>query len=582
MIALLRAFLRPYSGRIVIVLALLLVQAIGNLYLPDLNADIINDGIATGDTEYILRVGGLMLLVSMLLGVAAIVGVFFGAQVAMGFGRDVRTAIFTKVESFSQAEVNRFGSPSLITRNTNDVLQVQTLVFMSLTVIISAPILIVGGIFMAVRTDPQLSLLLVVVLPIMAGFIGIVMSRAIPLFRAMQVKLDRINQVMRETLAGVRVIRAFVRTDHEERRFDQASYDLFDTTIRVNRLFAITIPMMTLILNLSSVAVIWFGALRVESPTNPMSVGDLTAFLQYLTQILFAVLTAVFMFIFVPRAAVSAGRIREVLDTKPTISDPTAPTLLPTGGTARGTVEFRDVEFRYPGAEEPILRNVSFTAQPGKVTAIVGSTGSGKSTLVNLIPRFYDATAGALLIDGVDVRAVDREALWAQIGVVPQKAFLFRGTVGSNLRFGDGEATDHELWHALEIAQARDFVSEMEGALEAPINQGGSNVSGGQRQRLAIARALVKRAAIYVFDDSFSALDVATDARLRSALARELGGATVIIVAQRVATILNADQIVVLDEGRVVGIGTHRELLASNEIYREIVYSQLSEQEAVA
>ena len=582
MIGLLRTYLRPYTRTIVVVLALLLVQAIGNLYLPDLNADIINDGVATGDTDYILRVGGLMLLVSMLLGVAAIIGVYFGAKVAMGFGRDVRTAIFTKVESFSQAEVNRFGSPSLITRNTNDVLQVQTLVFMSLTVIISAPILIVGGIFMAVRTDPQLSLLLVVVLPIMAGFIGIVMSRAIPLFRAMQVKLDRINQVMRETLAGVRVIRAFVRTGHEERRFDEASYDLFDTTIRVNRLFAITIPMMTLILNLSSVAVIWFGAFRVESPTNPMSVGDLTAFLQYLTQILFAVLTAVFMFIFVPRAAVSAGRIREVLDTEPTISDPTTPTRLPADGTARGTVEFRDLEFRYPGAEEPILRDVSFTARPGQVTAIVGSTGSGKSTLVNLIPRFYDATAGALLVDGVDVREVDREALWAQIGVVPQKAFLFRGTVGSNLRFGDGEATENELWHALEIAQAVDFVSEMDGGLDAPINQGGSNVSGGQRQRLAIARALVKRAQIYVFDDSFSALDVATDARLRAALARELGGATVIIVAQRVATILKADQIVVMDEGRVVGVGAHRELLASNEIYREIVYSQLSEQEAVA
>ena len=582
MIALFRTYLRPYQGRIVIVLALLLVQAIGNLYLPDLNADIINNGVATGDTDYILRVGGLMLLVSMLLGVAAIVGVYFGAQVAMGFGRDVRTAIFTKVESFSQAEVNRFGSPSLITRNTNDVLQVQTLVFMSLTVIISAPILIVGGIFMAVRTDPKLSLLLVVVLPIMAVFIGVVMSRAIPLFRAMQTKLDRINQVMRETLAGVRVIRAFVRTRHEEARFDEASYDLFDTTIRVNRLFAVTIPMMTLILNLSSVAVIWFGAFRVQDPVDPLSVGSLTAFLQYLTQILFAVLTAVFMFIFVPRAAVSAGRVREVLDTEPEIADPRTPTPFPADGAGRGSVEFRDVEFRYPGAEEPIIRGVSFTARPGEVTAIVGSTGSGKSTLVNLIPRFYDASAGAVLVDGLDVREVDREALWARIGVVPQKAFLFRGTVASNLRYGDADATDDDLWRALEIAQGRDFVEEMEGGLEAPITQGGMNVSGGQRQRLAIARALVKRAPIFVFDDSFSALDVATDARLRAALARELGGTTVIIVAQRVATIMSADQIVVMDEGRLVGVGTHRELLATNETYREIVYSQLSEQEAVA
>ena len=582
MISLLAAYLRPYSRQIVVVLGVLLIQAIGNLYLPNLNADIINNGVATGDTEYILRVGALMLVVTALIGVAAVAGVYLGAKVAMGFGRDVRGAIFAKVESFSQAEVNGFGSPSLITRNTNDVLQVQTLVFMSLTVIISAPILIVGGIILAVRTDPQLSLLLVVVLPIMAVFIGVIMSRAIPLFRAMQTKLDRINQVMRETLAGVRVIRAFVRTRHEEQRFDEASLDLFDTTIRVNRLFAITIPMMTLILNLSTVAVVWFGAIRVESPTNPLSVGDLTAFLQYLTQILFAVLTAVFMFIFIPRAAVSAGRIREVLDTEPTIADPAVPTPLPADAIARGVVEFRDVEFRYPGAEEPILRGVSFTARPGEMTAVVGSTGSGKSTLINLIPRFYDASAGAVLVDGIDVRDVDREDLWSQIGVVPQKAFLFRGTVASNLRYGDAGATDEALWQALEIAQARDFVEEMEGGLEAPITQGGSNVSGGQRQRLAIARALVKRAPVYVFDDSFSALDVATDARLRAALARELGSATLIVVAQRVATIMAADQIVVMDEGRVVGLGTHQGLLATNETYREIVYSQLSVEEAVA
>jgi ATP-binding cassette subfamily B multidrug efflux pump len=581
-ISLLAAYLRPYSRQIVVVLGVLLVQAIGNLYLPNLNADIINNGVATGDTDYILRVGALMLVVTALIGVAAVAGVYLGAKVAMGFGRDVRGAIFAKVESFSQAEVNGFGSPSLITRNTNDVLQIQTLVFMSLTVIISAPILIVGGIILAVRTDPQLSLLLVVVLPVMAVFIGVIMSRAIPLFRAMQTKLDRINQVMRETLAGVRVIRAFVRTRHEEQRFDEASLDLFDTTIRVNRLFAITIPMMTLILNLSTVAVVWFGAIRVESPTNPLSVGDLTAFLQYLTQILFAVLTAVFMFIFIPRAAVSAGRIREVLDTEPTIADPAAPRPLPADAAARGVVEFRDVEFRYPGAEEPILRGVSFTARPGEMTAIVGSTGSGKSTLINLIPRFYDASAGAVLVDGIDVRDVDREDLWSQIGVVPQKAFLFRGTVASNLRYGDAEATDEALWRALATAQARDFVEEMEGGLEAPITQGGSNVSGGQRQRLAIARALVKRAPVYVFDDSFSALDVATDARLRAALARELGGATLIVVAQRVATIMAADQIVVMDEGRVVGVGTHQELLATNETYREIVYSQLSVEEAVA
>ncbi len=580
MIGLLRAYLAPYRGRLLVVMALLLVQAIGNLYLPDLNGDIINNGIAKGDTDYIVRVGGLMLLVTALLGVAAVASVFLSSKVAMGFGRDVRSAIFTKVETFSQVEVNHFGPASLITRNTNDVQQIQTVVFMALTIMISAPILIVGGIFMALRTDVPLSGLLVIVIPLMALVIGLVMSRAIPLFRAIQVKIDRINQVMRETLAGVRVIRAFVRTGHEEQRFDTASRDLFDTTIAVTRLFAITIPTMTAILNLSTVAVLWFGATRVQS--GELQIGNLTAFLQYLLQILFAVLTAVFMFILIPRAAVSSGRIREVLDTRPSIHDPEVPVAVDPAGPDRGVVEFRAVDFGYPGAQEPVLHDISFRAEPGQTTAIVGSTGSGKSTLVNLIPRFYDATAGSVLVDGVDVRAVDREDLWARIGFIPQKAFLFGGTVSSNLRFGDAVATDDELWRALEIAQGREFVSEMEGGLEAPITQGGSNVSGGQRQRLAIARAIVKDAGIYIFDDSFSALDFATDARLRAALERELGGATVIIVAQRVGTILNADRIIVMDAGRIVGSGTHRELLESNETYREIVYSQLSESEAVA
>jgi ATP-binding cassette, subfamily B, multidrug efflux pump len=578
-IGLFRTYLRPYAAQLGLVMVLLLVQAIGNLYLPDLNAEIINNGVARGDNDYILRTGALMIVVTGFLGVAAILAVYLGARVAMGFGRDVRGAIFTKVESFSQVEVNHFGSASLITRNTNDVQQVQTVVFMALTVIISAPILIVGGIIMAVRTDVPLSGLLLVVLPLMAAVIALVMSRAIPLFRAMQVKLDRINQVMRETLAGVRVIRAFVRTDHEERRFDVASQDLFDTTLRVSRLFALTIPVMTAILNLSTVAVMWFGAMRVQDGAMP--IGNLTAFLQYLMQIMFAVLTAVFMFILIPRGAVSAGRIREVLDTEPTIHDPVHP-ISPDVPERRGMVEFRDVEFRYPGAEQPVLRDITFLARPGETTAIVGSTGSGKSTLVNLIPRFYDATAGTVLVDGVDIRAMDREDLWSRIGVVPQKAFLFRGTVASNLRFGDEQATDTQLWHALEIAQAREFVEEMEGGLEAPITQGGSNVSGGQRQRLAIARALIRNAGICIFDDSFSALDFTTDARLRAALARDLGWATVIIVAQRVGTIMSADRIIVMDGGRIVGIGTHRELLADNETYREIVYSQLSESEAGA
>jgi ATP-binding cassette, subfamily B, multidrug efflux pump len=579
MISLFRVYLRPYAAPLALVMVLLLIGAIGNLYLPDLNADIINNGVARGDNDYILRIGALMLGVTAVLGVAAVVAVYWGARVAMGFGRDLRSAIFTKVETFSQVEVNHFGPASLITRNTNDVQQVQTVVFMALTVMISAPILIVGGIFMALRTDVPLSGLLVVVLPLMALIIGVVMSRLIPLFRAMQVKIDRINQVMREKLAGVRVIRAFVRTGHEEGRFDEASRDLFATTLRVNRMFAVMIPTMTAIFNLSTVAVIWFGAMRVSDGAMP--IGNLTAFLQYLMQILFAVLTAVFMFILVPRGAVSAGRIREVLDSEPTIRDPENP-IVPSDPAQHGVVEFRDVEFRYPGAEDPVLRGISFRAAPGETTAIVGSTGSGKSTLINLIPRFYDATSGSVLVDGVDVREMDREYLWSRIGLVPQKAFLFGGTVASNLRFGDDDATEDELWRALEIAQGKEFVGEMEGGLDAPITQGGSNVSGGQRQRLAIARALIRKNGIFVFDDSFSALDFATDARLRAALAKELGAATVIIVAQRVGTIMNADRIIVMDGGAVVGIGTHRELLADNETYREIVYSQLSEAEAVA
>jgi ATP-binding cassette subfamily B multidrug efflux pump len=580
MVQLLARYLRPYRTPIAIVLVLLLIQAIGNLYLPDLNGDIINYGVVKGDNDYILRTGALMLGVTAVLGVAAVVSVYLSARIAMGFGRDVRSAIFSKVETFSQVEVNHFGPASLITRNTNDVLQVQTVVLMALTIMISAPILIIGGIIMALRTDVPLSGLLLVVIPLMALVIGLVMSRAIPLFRAVQLKIDRINQVMRETLAGIRVIRAFVRTEHEEERFDVASLDLFQTQLRVTRLFAITIPTMTLILSLSTVAVMWFGASRVDN--GDLSIGNLTAFLQYLMQILFAVLTAVFMFILIPRAVVSSGRIREVLDTVPSISDPVVAIAPEAGSPDRGVVELRHVTFGYPGAEEPVLHDVSFRALPGQTTAIVGSTGSGKTTLINLIPRLYDATSGSVLVDGVDVRDRAREELWTRIGLIPQKAFLFSGTVASNLRYGDESATDDELWRALEIAQGRDFVSEMDGGLEAAITQGGTNVSGGQRQRLSIARAIVRNAPIYVFDDSFSALDFTTDARLREALGRELGDATVIIVAQRVGTILHADQIIVMDAGRIVGRGTHQELLESNETYREIVYSQLTEAEAQA
>lgn len=579
MIRLFRTYLRPYRGALLLVVILLLVQAVATLLLPDLNAEIINNGIVKGDNAYILRTGALMLGVTLLLGVASILAVYWGAKASMGFGRDVRSAIFRKVESFAQVEVDRFGPASLITRNTNDVQQVQTVVFLALTALISAPILGIGGIIMAIRQDVPLSGLLIVILPIMGLVIGLVMARAIPLFRAMQVKLDRINQVLRETLSGVRVIRAFVRTGHEEHRFDEANTDLFNTSISVNRLFALMIPVMTGIINLSLVVVMWFGATRVDSGAMP--IGNLTAFLQYLMQILFAVLMAVIMFVFVPRAAVSAGRIQEVLEAELSVRDPENP-ITPLTSTEPGLVEFRDVEFGYPNAETPVLVGITFEARPGQTTAIVGSTGSGKSTLVNLIPRFYDVTAGAVLVDGVDIREMRQADVWHRIGVIPQKAFLFSGTVASNLRFGDESATDDELWHALDIAQGRDFVTAMEGGLEAAIMQGGSNLSGGQRQRLAIARALVKKAEIYIFDDSFSALDFSTDARLRAALARDLGGATVIIVAQRIGTIMKADRIIVMDAGRIVGSGTHTELLESSETYREIVYSQLSEAEAVA
>jgi ATP-binding cassette subfamily B multidrug efflux pump len=593
MIALLRSGLRPYGKQLILVIALLLIQAIASLYLPSLNADIINNGVVKGDNGYILRAGGFMLVVTFLLGVCAIVAVYFGAQVAMSFGRDVRGAIFERVASFSQVEVNRFGSASLITRNTNDVQQVQMVVFMALTIMILAPITGIGGIIMALREDVPLSGLLVVILPLMALFIALVMRRAIPLFRQMQVKLDRINQVMREALAGVRVIRAFVRTHHEEARFEVANADLFDTSLRVNRLFSVTIPTMMAILNLSTVAVMWFGSMRIDS--GDMPIGNLTAFLAYLMQILMAVLMAVFMFILVPRAAVSADRIQEVLTTEPSIHDPETPVVMPAvlpahargsgpaaAPTLAGTVDFRNVEFRYPGAEQPVLHDISFTARPGETTAIVGSTGSGKTTLINLIPRFYDVTGGAILVDGVDVRAMNRSDVWERIGFIPQRAFLFSGTVASNLRYGDESASDEALWHALEIAQGSEFVAEMDGGLEAPIAQGGANVSGGQRQRLAIARALVKRAPVYVFDDSFSALDFRTDAQLRAALSQELASATVLIVAQRVGTIMRADRIVVMDEGRVVGIGRHADLLETCETYREIVFSQLTAAEAQA
>ncbi len=575
MIRLLAAYLRPYRRALTLVVALLFVQAIATLYLPELNADIINNGIAKGDTGYILSTGALMLGISLIVVVASIIAVYWGSKTGMAFGRDVRSAIFRKVESFSRAELDTFGTPSLITRNTNDVQQVQMIVLMGLNMMIIAPILAIGGVIMALRQDIPLSGILIVILPIMALIITLMMRRAIPLFQAMQVKIDRINQVTREALSGIRVIRAFVRTHHEEERFEVANQDLTSTSLRVNRLFALMIPLLMLIFNLSTVAILWFGSLRVDS--GEMPIGNLIAFLQYVMQILMAVMMAVFMFTMVPRAIVSANRIQEVLRTRPTIGDPDVPA---EPGPGAGSLAFQDVEFRYPGAQDPVLSDISLVVEAGRTTAIVGSTGSGKSTLVNLIPRFYDVTGGQLDIDGVDVQSITRDDLWGRIGLVPQKAFLFSGTIASNLRFGKADATDDELWAALRIAQAESFVRDLADGLDAPVEQGGTNLSGGQRQRLAIARALVKRPEIYIFDDSFSALDFKTDALLRAALEAEIQDATVIIVAQRVGTIMGADRIVVLDKGSIAGMGTHQELMVSCETYREIVFSQLSAEEA--
>ena len=573
MIRLLRERLRPYWRQIAVVLVLLLVQAIANLYLPTLNADIINNGVVTGDTAYILQMGALMLGVTLVFVIAAIIAVYWGSKVAMGFGRDVRGALFRRVQSFSQAEVNRFGTPSLITRTTNDVQQVQMVVLMMLNVVISAPMMAIGGIIMALRLNVPLSAVILVAIPVMGVFIGLVMTRAIPLFMSMQKKIDRINQVTREMLSGVRVIRAFDRNAYEEERFDVANTDLTTTTLKVGRLFALMMPILILILNLSMVAIMWFGGIQVAD--HGMPIGDLTAFLTYIVQILLAVLMATIMFVMVPRAAVSARRIQEVLETQPSIVDPEQPAV---AEAEAGRVEFRDVEFRYPGAEEPVLSGISFTARPGETTAIVGSTGSGKTTLISLIPRFYDVTGGAVLLDGVDVREMAQQDVWRRIGLVPQKAFLFSGTVADNLRYGDEQATDEGLWHHLEVAQGREFVEEMPDQLEEHVAQGGANVSGGQRQRLAIARALAKQAKVQIYDDSFSALDFTTDARLRAALRKHTADATVIIVAQRVGTIMHADQIIVLEDGTIAGIGTHEELLRTSETYREIVASQLGEE----
>jgi ATP-binding cassette, subfamily B, multidrug efflux pump len=577
LIRLLRTYLRPYRSSIAAVVGLQLVQTLATLYLPTLNAEIIDNGVITGNTHYILRTGGIMLGVTVVQIVCAVGAVYFGARTAMALGRDVRHAVFARVQALSVREIGRLGTPSLITRTTNDVQQVQMLALMTFTLLVSAPIMCVGGIILALNQDVELSSLLLVAVPALAVIVTLIVRKMRPLFRVMQTRIDGINRVLREQISGVRVIRAFVRDPAERERFGAANSDLFTVSLGTGRLIALMFPSVMLILNLSSIAVIWFGGHLVAD--GRMQIGALTAFLSYLLQILMSVMMATFVFIMVPRAEVSSERIMEVLDTDPDLPRPAAPV---TEVPRHGHLELRTAEFRYPGAEQPVLCDITLEARPGEVTAIIGGTGSGKTTLLNLIPRLMDVTGGAVLVDGVDVRELDPAVLSKMIGLVPQRPYLFSGTVASNLRYGNQQASDADLWHALETAQARDFVAQMTDGLDAPIAQGGTNVSGGQRQRLAIARALVHRPELYLFDDSFSALDYATDARLRAALAQETAEATVVIVAQRVATIRHADRIIVMDAGRIVASGTHAELMSTDDTYREIVLSQLTEQEAAA
>jgi ATP-binding cassette subfamily B protein len=571
-IRLLRTSLAPYRNWLLAVLVLQAIQATASLFLPSLNADIIDQGVIPGDTSEIWRIGGIMLGVTAVQAVFSIAAIYCAARVAMGFGRDVRAALFNRVVAFSAREVNLFGAPTLITRITNDVQQVQMLVLMTCSMVVAAPITVVFGVFMAMRQDIGLSWLLAVSLPLLMIILGVIVSRMVPQYRLMQERLDSINEVLREQIAGMRVVRAFVREPLERQRFHKVNDQLTVTSLNAGRLMALTFPTVMFVVNASSIAVIWFGAQRIDS--GSMSIGSLVAFLSYLSLILMAVMMATMVTMMAPRAAVSADRIQGVLDTFSSVTPPAAPV---TDVAVRGQLEFRDVGFRYPGAEHAVLENISFTSLPGQTTAIIGSTGSGKTSMINVAARLFDVTSGAVLFDGVDVRELDPDILWHRIGIVPQKPYLFAGTVASNLRYGKPGATEDELWTALEVAQAADFVRAMPGALDAEISQGGVNVSGGQRQRLAMARALVRKPEIYLFDDSFSALDLATDARLRQALAPYARDATIITVAQRFSTIMSADQILVLEDGETVGLGTHDELVRTCPTYAEIVESQVGE-----
>jgi ATP-binding cassette subfamily B protein len=565
--------LSVYKWMVLLVCGLVFIQTMSDLFLPTLMADIIDKGVVTGDTHYIWKIGIIMLLVSAIGAAAAIFASYYSAKSAMGLGRDLRRKVFNHVEGFSLQEFNEVGTSSLITRTTNDITQIQQVVIMMLRMVISAPIMLIGGIIMAVSKDAKLSLILIVTMPVLIGSILVIFFKGMPLFQLVQKRLDRLNLVLRENLTGIRVIRAFNREKQERVRLKQANKDLTDVSIKVNKVMAFMMPIMMLVMNLTVVAIIWFGAVRIDS--GAMQVGDLMAFIQYVMQIMFALIMASMMFVMIPRAAVSAKRINEVLEMEPSFPDDGSQK----ADLEKGTLEFEHVSFSYPGAEEPALSDINFRTGPGEVTAIIGGTGSGKSTLVHLIPRFYEVSDGRVRLNGVDIRSASQEEIRAKVGFVPQKAVLFTGTIADNIRFGKQDAAQEEIEHAARIAQAEDFILKMKDGYQSEIEQGGSNVSGGQKQRLAIARALVRKPDIYIFDDSFSALDYKTDAKLRAALKDETKDAAVLIVAQRVSTVMDADRIIVLDNGQLVGMGTHQELLETNEVYREIVASQLSEEE---